>query len=81
MVAPAFNKNNLYGCPRFQLDKGEGKLIAVLDTGAEISLMSEGNFEDLLSEGFKSTAVTRSQWNFVNCFCKYNKENKETSLD
>jgi hypothetical protein len=71
----------LYGCPRFQLDTGEGKLITVLNTGAEISLMPEGKFEDLFSEGFKSTAITRSQRKFDKCFWKINKENKETSLD
>ena len=75
------NKNNLYGCPRVQLDIGEGKLVAVLNTIAEISRMVEGNFEDLLSEGFKGTAITRSQRTFDKCFWKYNKENKETSFD
>jgi len=35
------NENNLYGCPHVQLDIGEEKLIAVLDKGAEISLMPE----------------------------------------
>jgi len=43
--------------------------------------MPEGNFEDLLSEGFKSIAITRSQRSFDKCFWKYTKENKETSLD
>ena len=38
------NKNNLYGCLHVQLDIGEERLIAVLDTGAEISLMPGKNF-------------------------------------
>jgi len=32
------NESKLYGCPHVQLDIGEEKLIAVLDTGAEISI-------------------------------------------
>ena len=31
------NESNLYGCPHIQLDIGEEKLIAVLDTGRNIS--------------------------------------------
>jgi len=58
----------------------EGKLIAVLDTRAEISLMPEVNFEDLLGEEFKSAAITSSHRSFVNCFWKYNKENNEASV-
>jgi len=44
------NENNLYGCPHVQLDIGEERLIAVLDTGAEISLMPERIFKDLLAK-------------------------------
>jgi len=43
----------LYGCPHVQLDIGEEKLIAVLDKGAEISLMPEIIFEDLLAKGLR----------------------------
>jgi hypothetical protein len=41
----------MHGCPNVQLDTGEGKLIAVLDTGADITLMPAGSFEDLLEWG------------------------------
>jgi hypothetical protein len=41
------NENNLYCYPHVQLDIGEEKLIAVLDTGTEISLTPEGIFERL----------------------------------
>jgi len=44
----------LYGCPHVQLDIGEERLIAVLDTGAEISLMPERIFEDLLAKGLRA---------------------------
>jgi hypothetical protein len=43
-------ENSLYGCPHVQLDIGEEKLIAVLDTGAEIFMMPERIFEDLLAK-------------------------------
>jgi hypothetical protein len=63
------NESNLYGCSHVQLDIGEEKLIAVLDTGAEISLMPERIFEDV-SEGLKSNATTSSKRSFDNCFWK-----------
>jgi hypothetical protein len=44
----------LYGCPHVQLDIGEEKLIAVLDTGAEIYLILERIFEDLLAKGLRA---------------------------
>jgi predicted aspartyl protease len=47
------NENNLYGCPHVQLDIGKEKLIAVLDTRAEISLMPEKIFESLLAKCLK----------------------------
>lgn len=47
------NEDNLYGCPQVQLDIDEGRLTAVLDTGAEISLMPERIFEDLLAKGLR----------------------------
>jgi predicted aspartyl protease len=37
----------LYGCRHVQLDIGEEKLIAVLDTGANISVLPERIFEGL----------------------------------
>jgi hypothetical protein len=43
------NENNLYGCPRVQLDISGEKLLAVTYTGAEISLMPERSFEGLLA--------------------------------
>jgi hypothetical protein len=48
------NENNLYGCTHVQLDIGEEKLMAVLDTGADISLMPERIFEDLLAKGLRA---------------------------
>jgi hypothetical protein len=48
------NKNNLYGCPHVQLDICGEKLIALLDTGAEIFLMPEKIFKDLLAKGTKA---------------------------
>jgi len=42
------NENNLYGSPHVQLEIGEERLTAVLVTGAEISLMPERIFENLL---------------------------------
>jgi hypothetical protein len=47
------NENNLYGCPHVQLDIGEERLIAVLDKGADISLIPEEIFEDLLAKGLR----------------------------
>jgi hypothetical protein len=38
------NENNLYGCLHVQLDISKERLKAVLDMGAEISLMPEKNF-------------------------------------
>jgi hypothetical protein len=63
------NENNLYGCPHAQLDVGEERLIAVLDTGTEISLMPDRIFEDV-SKGLKGAAITGSQRGFDNCFWK-----------
>jgi hypothetical protein len=48
------NENNLYGCPHAQLDVGREKLIVVWDTGAEISLMPERIFEELLANGLRA---------------------------
>jgi predicted aspartyl protease len=48
------NENNLYGCLHVELNIGGEKLMAVLDTGAEISLMLEKIFEDLLAKGVKA---------------------------
>jgi len=45
------NKNNLYGCPHMHLDIGKAKLVAVLAVGAEISVLLERIFEDLLVKG------------------------------
>ena len=47
-------ENDLYGCFRHvQLDISKERLIAVLDTTAEISLTPKGIFEDLLAKGFR----------------------------
>jgi hypothetical protein len=48
------NEGNLYGCPYVQLDIGEERLIAVLDTGTQISLMPEKNLEDMLAKGLRA---------------------------
>ena len=44
------NEYNLYGCTHVLLDINREKLIAALDTGAEISLMRERISEDLLAK-------------------------------
>jgi phosphorylcholine metabolism protein LicD len=47
----------MYGCTHVQLGIGDVKLIAVLDTEAEISLMPESIFEDLLAKDFKTSQL------------------------
>jgi hypothetical protein len=44
----------LYGCPHVHLDIGKAKLLAVLDMGAEISVLLERIFEDLLAKGLRA---------------------------
>jgi hypothetical protein len=48
------NENNLYGCPPVQLDIGGETLMAVIETGAEISLMPENIFDILLAKSVKA---------------------------
>jgi len=48
------NESNLYGCPHVELDIGGEKLMAILDTRAQISLMPERIFEELLTIGVKA---------------------------
>jgi predicted aspartyl protease len=62
------NENNLYGCPHVQLDIGEEKLIVILDTGAEISLMPERIFENLLAKGIRASQLPVVNGVLVNAF-------------
>jgi hypothetical protein len=45
------NEGNLYGCPHVKLQIGDKEVIAVLDSGADISILSEALFEYLTESG------------------------------
>jgi hypothetical protein len=74
------DENNLYGCPHIQMDIGEEKLTAALDTGAEISLMSERIFEDLLAKGLRATQLPVVNAALINAFGNRTKRIKRQAL-
>ena len=74
------NENNLYGCPHVQLDIGEERLIAVLDTGAEISLMPERIFEDLLAKGLRAPQLPVVNGALITAFGSRTKRIKRQAL-
>jgi hypothetical protein len=74
------NENNLYGCPHVQLEIGEEKSIAVLDTGAKISLMPERIFEDLLAKGLKAPQLPVVNGALITAFGNRTKRIKRQAL-
>jgi hypothetical protein len=75
------NENNLYGCLHVQLDIGEAKLVAVLDMGAEISVLLERIFEDLLAKGLRAPQLPVLNRVLITAFGNRTKRIKETGID
>jgi predicted aspartyl protease len=74
------NENNFYGCPHVQLDVGEERLIAILDTGAEISLVPERIFEDLLAKGVRAPQLPVVNGALITAFGSRTKRIKRQTL-
>ena len=74
------NENSLYGCPYVQLDISDEKLIAVLDTGAEIPLMPERVFEDLLAKGLRAPQLPVVNGALITAFGSRSKRIKRQAL-
>ncbi|KDR14848.1 hypothetical protein L798_11488 [Zootermopsis nevadensis] len=47
------NEDNLHGCPQAKLKIGDKELIAILDSGAEMSIISETLVDALIESGLK----------------------------
>jgi hypothetical protein len=75
------NENNLYGCPHVQLEIGEERLIAVSDTGVEISLMPERIFEDLLVKGLRAPQLPVVNGALITAFGSRTKRIKTQALN
>jgi hypothetical protein len=71
------NENNLYGCSHVQLDIGEKKLTAVLDTGAKISWMPERVFENLLAMGLRAPQLPVVNGVLITAFGRRTKRKKD----
>jgi predicted aspartyl protease len=74
------NENSLYGCPHVQLDIGEERIIAVLDKGAEISLMPKRIFEDLLAKGLRAPQLPVVNRALITAFGSRTKRIKRQAL-
>ena len=70
----------MYGFPHVQLDIDEERLIAVLDTGAEISLMPERIFEDLLAKGLRAPQLPVVNGALLTVFGRRTKRIKRQAL-
>jgi len=74
------NENNLYGCPHVQLEIDEERLTAVFDKGAEISLMPERIFEDLLAKGLRAPQLPVVNGALITAFGSRTKRIKRQAL-
>jgi len=74
------NEKNFYGCPHVQLGIGEGRLIAVLGTGGESSLMRERIFEDLLAKGLRAPQLPVVNGALITAFGRRTKRIKRQAL-
>ena len=70
----------MYGCLHVQLDVGEAKLVAVLGTGEEISLLPERIFEDLLAKGFRAPQLPVVNGALITAFGNRKKRIKRQAL-
>jgi hypothetical protein len=74
------NENNLYACTHVQLDINGETLIAVLDTEAEISLMPEKIFVDLVAKGLRAPQLPLVKRALLNVFGSKTKRVKRQAL-
>jgi hypothetical protein len=74
------NESNLHKCPHVKLSIAEQKLIDILDTGAEATLMSEHLFESLTNREVKFLSIPVVKCVLHSAFGKKSKRIKTQAL-